>query len=65
MQQQNKFRCNGCNKISFSSDDNDTHMSNCLVLLKNTIIELKDENKDIIYFQKHDFQYIQLIYICL
>ena len=62
MQQPNKeeFRCNGCNKISFSSDDNDKHMSNCIILLKNTINELKDENKDIIYFQEQMNKYKEL-----
>ena len=58
--QQKEFRCNGCNKISFSSDDNDKHMSNCIILLKNTINELKDENKDIIYFQEQMNKYKEL-----
>ena len=60
MQQNKEFRCNGCNKISFSSDDNDTHMSNCIIILKNTISELKDENKDIIYFQEQMNKYKEL-----
>ena len=60
MQQNKEFRCNGCNKISFSSDDNDTHMSNCIIILKNTISELRDENKDIIYFQEQMNKYKEL-----
>ena len=35
-------------------------MSNCLVLLKNTISELKEENKDIIYFQEQMNKYKEL-----
>ena len=60
LQQNKEFRCSGCNKISFSSDDNDTHMSNCIILLKNTISELKEENKDIIYFQEQMNKYKEL-----
>ena len=60
LQQNKDFRCNGCNKISFSTNDNDTHMSNCIIILKNTISELKEENKDIIYFQEQMNKYKEL-----
>ena len=52
--------CHNCNNKFISPNDLENHQNNCLVLLKNTISELKDENKDIIYFQEQMNKYKEL-----
>ena len=51
IKQKKQIICESCNNISFSQTDFENHQNNCITFLKNEIKELKDENKDIMYYQ--------------
>lgn len=51
IKQKKQIKCENCGTLSFSQVDFENHQNNCVVFLKSKIRELKEENKDILYYQ--------------